>query len=97
MIPNETVRQFDRSHTNHELVFLTLGLIRLLDRIADAALREDAEPVEAGYPASDPHLLALLGLMSLRRRMQRWMMQIECDDRVKPSPSPRSAPEGLLR
>ncbi len=86
----ELGRQRDATATGNELAPLVLGLMRLLDRVAAASASTTA--VGPARPSTSDHddqvLAALLGALSLRRTLQRWLDAAG----LEPEPSDRRAP-----
>jgi len=76
MITTELDRPLDRSDATNDLVPGMLGLLALLDALA-ADLSRCAEPREAAPETrADVLVDALLGLMSVRRTLRRWLVPV---------------------
>jgi hypothetical protein len=92
---SELGRQRDATAAGNELVPLALGLLQFLDRVAAAVSASPPAPAAPPSPRDEQILNALLGLLSLRRALRRWLVTAalvsEPSDR-RPA-APRS-PEG---
>ena len=97
----ELGRQRDASATGNELVPLVLGLMRLLDRAAAAvAATPPAGPARPlASDRDDQALAALLGILSIRRTLRRWLdvAGLEPEPSDPPAPAPRPQPGSWLR
>jgi hypothetical protein len=87
----ELGRRADATAARNDLVPLALGLLQLLDRVAAATAA--AGPVREVSSARDEQVLAaLLGVLSVRRTVRRWLDAAALDpdrsDHGAPAPRP---------
>ena len=86
-------RQVDATAAGNDLVPMALGFMRLLDRVGAAALTATPGPVSEASSARDEQVLAaLLGVLSMRRTVRRWLdaaaLDPERSDHGAPAPRP---------
>ena len=85
----------------NQLVPLALGALAASRRLEDLLTREDPEVQTRPAEADDPWVLAVLGLLSLRRTVLGWLSHATTDATV-PEPAPAAhgrgpAPGDFLR
>jgi hypothetical protein len=92
---SELGRQRDATAAGNELVPLALGLLQFLDRVAAAVSASPLGPAAPPSPRDEQVLAALLGLLSLRRTLRRWLVAtaLESEPLDRRPAAPR-APEG---
>jgi hypothetical protein len=97
----EAGRRGDATAAGNDLVPLALGLMRLLDRVAAAAAATAAAaPVSEPSSARNEQVLAaLLGVLSVRRTVRRWLdaAALEPERSEHGAPAPRPARGSWLR
>jgi hypothetical protein len=92
--------QVNRSDESNNLATVVLGLTTLLDELADS-VEEPANRDAKSVTENDELIVsAFLGMLSVRRTLNRWLDSIDCetvDLRESPVPSKSADGRGLLR
>lgn len=99
MIQSETERQLNFFDASNDLVPCVLGMMNLLDELAAYAVLEeiDTDPADRSEVGEDLLVYALLGLLSVRQTLFRWL-EPELRSRIEAPPSSSPGPlERMLR
>jgi len=92
MNPDAVMRQIDATGGENDLLDLALGYQQMLDRVERASKRQ----AEISQSPDGNLVLVLMGVLSLKADLDRWLRTVDQTPKPSPEQSP-DLPDSILR